>query len=174
MAVERVAECSWNRWPDHRGISDRMRPEYAPHYARATHRVRAPGIPHCDHNSLTDAVFLPNIMHIGYIERLTGSMLLQPVGEAEGIIELKALKHVQSTAEDDFPAEVGADVTIVKGVRGVVGPGELNAHLGARVGDFLQAFCLTIAVELVFNRYYVNSHLVIGAFLFADGLHEFH
>ena len=75
--------------------------------------MRAPGVPHRDHYSLTDAVFLPDIVYIGYIEGLTGSMLLQPVGEAEGIIELKALKHVQSTAEDDFPAEVGADVTVV-------------------------------------------------------------
>ena len=37
MAVERVAGCLWNRWPDHRGMGGRMVMESVAGWARNTH-----------------------------------------------------------------------------------------------------------------------------------------
>jgi hypothetical protein len=39
ITVEWVAECSWNRWPDHRGLGGRMCVDWVAEWSRNTHET---------------------------------------------------------------------------------------------------------------------------------------
>ncbi|MOA10726.1 hypothetical protein D3C78_1306300 [compost metagenome] len=56
----------------------------------------------------------------------------------------------------------------------VIGPTELNTHARTSVGNFLQAFGLSITIELILNGDHMYGHLLTGSKLLTDRLHQLH
>ena len=101
-------------------------------------------------------------------------MLLEPIRKAEGIIQLKALKNIQTTTKHYLPTRVGCDVSIMLGAASVVGPTELDANTRTSISDLLQAFGLTITIGIILNGHHMNHHLIFRALQLANGLHQLH
>lgn len=59
MAVERVAGCLWNRWPDHRGMGGRMVMESVAGWARNTQHKGAIWATNRKEGGLTVGLRLP-------------------------------------------------------------------------------------------------------------------
>jgi hypothetical protein len=63
-----------------------------------------------------------------HLERLAGAVLLQAIGEGEGIVHFVVLENVEAAIQADFPAVVGHDVAGVDSAGAVELPGEVHAH----------------------------------------------
>ena len=109
-----------------------------------------------------------------YAELLALSVLLEPVRKAKRVVQFEALEDVQTSAEHNFPACISGDVTIMLSPCRVIRPSELNTHPSTGICNFLQAFGLTITVELILHGDHMYSHFLTGNQLLADRLHQFH
>lgn len=109
-------------------------------------------------------------MNERHVELLALPVLLEPVREAEGFVELVALEHVEPTAQNNLPAMVSGDIPIVLGPGLVVLPGEVNTDPRTGVGHLLEIFGLTVVVQLIFHRQDMNRYFVLRSGLPADGL----
>ena len=106
--------------------------------------------------------------HKRYVEFLALAMLLHPVGKAEGIIQFAALKHVEPSAEYDFPTMVSGDVAVVLGAGGIEGPRKLDADAGAGIGHLLKVLGLALAIEFVFDGDNMDGHFIVRTSKSAD------
>lgn len=63
-----------------------------------------------------------------HLKCLAWAVLLQAIGEGEGIVHLVVLEDVEAAIQGDFPAMVGHDVAGVDRAGAVELPGEVHAH----------------------------------------------
>ena len=66
-----------------------------------------------------------------HLKRLARAVLLQAIGEGEGVVHLIVLEDVEAAVEEDFPAVVGDDVAGVDRAGAVELPREVDADAAA-------------------------------------------
>ena len=108
------------------------------------------------------------------LESLTWPVLLQAVGEGEGVIHFIVLEDIQASVQEDLPAVVSHNVAGMNGPGCVEFPGKLDANRTAGFLDLQEVLFLLVAFKFVFCRYQVNGDFFLLGLVLYDRFEELH
>jgi len=108
------------------------------------------------------------------LERFAWAVLLQSIGEGEGIVHLVVLEDIEAAIQGDFPAVVGHDMAGMNRAAAIEFPSEVHAHAACGLLHLLEVFLLLFAFELALRCHQMHGNFSIRSLVLDHGLQEFH